>query len=75
MTKYLPQIILLLTLTVSASLRPDSSYHANPCMGNFTNVLIDANKNVTAETSTGTVMDDYSFTAGFDDADRVTQWD
>ena len=35
----------------------------------------DANKNVTAETSTGTVMDDYSFSAGFDDQDRVTQWD
>ena len=34
----------------------------------------DVNKNVTSETSTGTAMDDYSFTASFDDIDRVTQW-
>jgi RHS repeat-associated protein len=34
----------------------------------------DANKNVLSETSNGTVMDDYSWTAGFDAADRVTSW-
>ena len=34
----------------------------------------DENKNVSSETSTGTAMSSYSFTAGFDNKDRVTQW-
>ena len=39
------------------------------------NYTYDANKNVTAETSTGTVMDLYDWSASFDDIDRVTSWD
>ena len=56
-------MMLTAVLSASTSLRSQEFY------------TYDANKNVTAETSTGSVMDDYSFTAGFDDADRVTQWD
>lgn len=39
------------------------------------NYTYDANKNVTAETSTGSVMDLYDWSASFDDIDRVTSWD
>ena len=35
----------------------------------------DANKNVTREANTGGVMANYSWDAGFDDADRINSWD
>ena len=57
---------------MSMMLTADLSASTSLCAQEY--YTYDANKNVTAETSTGSVMDDYSFTAGFDDADRVTSW-
>jgi len=37
-------------------------------------VLVDPNKNVSIETSTGSVMDGYSFTASFDNLDHIIKW-
>ncbi|MCH2208625.1 MAG: hypothetical protein MK132_22525, partial [Lentisphaerales bacterium] len=71
------------TRTFGNSVVSTKTYNADNTLGSLSSssaevsfdYTYDPNKNVSAEASTGLTMDDYSFTALFDAADRVTQWE